>query len=163
MHSEMSDLKTLATDGVSKLRMREKLLLEEQRRDRETIADMEKQLNSLRSSSRQNYSDTQGTEMFHSSYANSPSLSRLKTPEEYRGTSSRADGFPFNTPSTTTFSERKLQYELSTEKELRYKAEEICAGVLANSKAALEERDSEINKLRAQLFQLSNKRYSGGR
>ena len=162
MHSEMSELKAIATDGVSKLRMREKLLLEEQQRDRETIADMEKQLNSLRPSSRQNYSDTQGAEMFHSLYANSPSLSRLKTPEEYRGTSSRTDGFPFNTPSTTTFSERKIQYELSTEKELRYKAEEICAGVLANSKAALEERDSEINKLRAQLFQLSSKRYSGG-
>ena len=163
MHSEMSDLKTIATDGVSKLRMREKLLLEKQQRDRETIADMEKQLNSLQSSSSRNYNDPQGAEMLRSLYANSPSLSRLKTPEEYRGTSSRTDGFPFNTPSTTTFSERKIQYELSTEKELRYKAEEICAGVLANSKQALEERDSEINKLRAQLFQLSNKRYSGVR
>ena len=45
--------------------------------------------------------------------------------------------------------------ELSAEKELRYKAEEICAGVLADAKLGFEERDKEIQRLRAKLARTS--------
>ena len=160
MHSEMNDLKTIATDGVSKLRLKEKTLLDEQQRDKEAIAEMERQLESLKSSRNRYYDESMARPP--------PSINRLKTPESERGrrgthpsTRGVADNY-FATPSGergAALSERKLQYELSTEKELRYKAEEICAGVLANSKAALEERDSEISKLRSQLYKVSNRRY----
>mmetsp|Transcript_7631 Transcript_7631/g.12858 ORF Transcript_7631/g.12858 Transcript_7631/m.12858 type:complete len:93 (-) Transcript_7631:18-296(-) len=45
--------------------------------------------------------------------------------------------------------------ELSAEKELRYKAEEICAGVLADAKLGFEERDKEIERLRSKLARTS--------
>ena len=157
MHSEMNDLKTIATDGVSKLRLKEKTLLDEQQRDKEAIAEMERQLESLKYSRNRYYDEPMAARP-------PPSINRLKTPESERGrrgTHPSRDNY-FATPSGergAALSERKLQYELSTEKELRYKAEEICAGVLANSKAALEERDSEISKLRSQLYKVSNRRY----
>ena len=160
MHSEMNDLKTIATDGVSKLRSKEQTLLDEQQRDKEAIAEMERQLESLKYSRNRYYDEPIVARP-------PPSINRLKTPESERGRRGThpsrgvADNY-FATPSGergAAFSERKLQYELSTEKELRYKAEEICAGVLANSKAALEERDSEISKLRSQLYKVSNRRY----
>jgi predicted nucleic acid-binding Zn-ribbon protein len=44
VHSEMNGLKTIANDGVSKLRKREKKLLDEQRKDKDVIAEMEKKL-----------------------------------------------------------------------------------------------------------------------
>ena len=154
MYSEMSDLKTIAIDGVSKLRTKEKSLLEEQQKSRGVITEMENRL------------------------ANANNLIRLlQSPsrEGHHRQSSIPSAFPnvFDRPTTpfvhhssslppTGSTLKELQYaaELSTEKELRCKAEEICAGVLANSKTALEERDSEISKLRTQLFRLSNKRYS---
>jgi hypothetical protein len=166
-HSEMKDLKTITTDGVSKLRRREKVLLEEQQKDKDQITEMEKQLESLRSSSHR-YSTYDAPSYAHQ---HPPSIHRLpRTPDERRGTRpSTAEGYGTPRDYTPrdyrhmtpagTFSERKLQTELSTEKQLRYKAEEICAGVLANSKTALEERDSEIYKLHAQLEKLSYRSY----
>ena len=52
-------------------------------------------------------------------------------------------------------SERKSNAELSAEKELRYNAEEICAGVLADAKIGFEERDKEIERLRSKLARIS--------
>lgn len=169
-HSEMKDLKTITTDGVSKLRRREKVLLEEQQKDKDRITEMEKKLESLRSSSHR-YSTCDAPS--YAQHQQPPSIHRLpRTPDERRSTRpSTAEGYGYGTPRDYTprdyrhmtpagkYSERKLQTELSTEKQLRYKAEEICAGVLANSKTALEERDSEIYKLHAQLEKLSYRSY----
>ena len=153
MFSEMSDLKTIAIDGVSKLRTKEKSLLEEQQKSRGVIAEMESKLENannlirlLRSPSREG----------HHRQSSIPSaishvFDRPTTPFVHHSS------LP---PAGSTLKELQYAAELSTEKELRCKAEEICAGVLANSKAALEERDSEISKLRTQLFRLSNKRYT---
>ena len=194
MHSEMKGLKTIANSGVSKMRLRENSLMDEHRKDRDAIAEMERKLEnannlirSLQSSSGQY--DVQRSSLFSNLDGPSPSVSRLKTPEERRSTHrSRFEEF-HDLPSGSTTDGRKFAAELSTEKELRFKAEEICAGgeafllncilfvyvrlvsyltlplhkVLANSKAALEERDSEISKLRAQLFKISSKRYKGDR
>jgi len=162
MHSEMNDLKTIATDGVSKLRSREKSLLEQQRSDRDALAEMEKKLEnatnlvqSLRSG---------GVEMFSNPYVPPPSISTYQTPQRDRGayqpmSELRSRGIDYRaTPSRVPFNDKRAAAQLTAEKELRYKAEEICAGVLANSKSALEERDSEIGKLRSQLFNLTRGR-----
>mmetsp|Transcript_33165 Transcript_33165/g.69790 ORF Transcript_33165/g.69790 Transcript_33165/m.69790 type:complete len:137 (+) Transcript_33165:4725-5135(+) len=118
---------------------------------------------SLRSSSSRYY-DSQGLGMFSNPNMLPPPINRLKTPEENRdGHLFRSEDYHGTPGSRVTFHERKFAAELSTEKELRYNAEEICAGVLANSKAALEGRDSEISKLRSQLFKLSSKKYKGDR
>ena len=168
VHSEMTGLKAIANDGVSKLRVREKKLLDDQRKDKDAIAAMEKKLEnannlirSLRSSSHRYY-DEQGNGMFSDPHALSHSKDRLKTTPGRQGSRSRMEDCHV-TPTKDTINERQFAAELSTEKELRYKAEEICAGVLANSKVALEERDSEISKLRSQLFRLSRKGHSDSR
>lgn len=161
-HSEMNGLKTIAT---SKLRMRENSPAEEHQKDRDVIKDMEKKLdnanNLIRSlqSSSSRYYESQGGTLSHLP----PSINRLKTPEERQGARrSRTELLSrevdyYATPPGSAFNQRRFAAELSTEKELRYKAEEICAGVLANSKSAIEERDSEISKLRSKLFKLSSK------
>lgn len=61
--------------------------------------------------------------------------------------------------SATSGNTRKHDAELSAEKELRFKAEEICAGVLANAKTGFEKRDAEIKLLRQKLFKLTNKQH----
>ena len=171
MHSEMNGLKTITSDGVSKLRKREKSLLQDQRKDKDAITEMEKKLenannliHSLRSSSSRYY-DSQVAGMFSNPHILPPSINRLKTPQEHvhrsRSELPSHEVDYHTTPSRVSFNERKVAAQLSTEKELRYTAEEICAGVLANSKSALEERDSEIGKLRSQLFKLSNRKYNG--
>jgi hypothetical protein len=154
----MHGLKTITNDGLSKLRAKEKKLLEEQRKDKDAIAAMERKLEnanklirSLRSSSSRYY-DEQGR----------GTNSNLNGISHSKGSRSRMEDYHV-TPPRDTNNERQFAAELSTEKELRYKAEEICAGVLANSKVALEERDSEISMLRAQLFRLSSKKHSNGR
>lgn len=87
--------------------------------------------------------------------------SSLKTPMEPR----QRPGYYFNLPSSTlqtedtSYSEGQLIGQLSAEKELRYKAEEICADVLANTQAGYDKRDDEIKKLRAKLFKLSSAKY----
>ena len=168
MHSGMNDLKAITTGGVSKLQMREKSLLDEKRKDRDAMAEMEKKLGnanklirSLRPSNSLYY-DAQGAGTFvNPNVIPPPSINRLETPQGNRGAYYKVDNHA--TPSAVSWNERNFVAELSTEKELRFKAEEIAAGVLANSKAALEERDTEISKLRSQLFNLSTQRYNGNR
>ena len=87
--------------------------------------------------------------------------SSLKTPLEHRP---QVPEYYFPFASSTlqtedTSNDSHLVAQLSAEKELRYKAEEICAGVLANAQAGYDQRDTEIKKLRAKLFKLSNARY----
>ena len=148
LHSEMSGLKTFATDGVSKLRTREKQL-------EKRLENANNLIHSLQSSNSR-YHDVRGAPN-----ATIPSsIDRLKTPSGHRGTLYEVD--QHTTPSRMSRNERKYAADLTVEKELRFKAEEICAGVLANSKTALEERDSEISQLRAKLFRLSNDRYING-
>ncbi|KAL7543933.1 hypothetical protein ACHAXR_013359 [Thalassiosira sp. AJA248-18] len=146
MHSEMNDLKTIAGDGVSKLRKK--------------LENANHLIRSLQSSNGRYY-DAQGAGMFSNPNVLPHSIDRLKTPQEHRGAHHMDDHH--NLPSRVSRNERQFVAEMSVEKELRFKAEEICAGVLANSKAALEERDSEISKLRSQLFKLSSERYNGDR
>ena len=89
--------------------------------------------------------------------------SSLKTPLEYRRTHKPDYYFPVTSSTLqtedTSFSENHLVAQLSAEKELRYKAEDICAGVLANTQAGYDKRDAEIRKLREKLFKLSNTKY----
>lgn len=89
--------------------------------------------------------------------------SSLKTPLEYRRSRKQEYYFPVASSTLqtedTSLSEGQLVAQLSAEKELRYKAEEICAGVLANTQAGYEKRDAEIKKLRAKLFKLSSAKY----
>ena len=152
MYSEMSDLKSIAIEGVSKLRTKEKGLLEEQQKSRSLVAEMENKLESANTLIRLLQSSSTGKSSIH--YAIPNVFDRPKTPY------SQSDNFITlpPPPGSTILNERQYAAELSTEKELRCKAEEICAGVLANSKVALEERDTEISKLRTQLFRLSSKR-----
>ncbi len=168
VHSEMTGLKMIANDGVSKLRTREKKLLEDQRQYKDTIAAMEWKLEnannlicSLQSSSSRYY-DEQGGGTFSNLNSLSQLKDKLKTNAGHHGSRARMEDY-HTTPPRDTINESQLAAELSTEKELRYKAEEICAGILANSKVALEERESEISKLRSQLFRLSSKRHGDRR
>ena len=89
--------------------------------------------------------------------------SSLKTPLEHRHSNRPEYYFPVASSTLqtedTSFSEGQLVAQLSAEKELRYKAEEICAGVLANTQAGYDKRDAEIKKLRAKLFKLSSTKY----
>ena len=87
--------------------------------------------------------------------------SSLKTPMEHRPRSEYYFNLPSSTLQTedTSYSEGQLIGQLSAEKELRYKAEEICADVLANTQAGYDKRDAEIKKLRAKLFKLSSTKY----
>ncbi len=90
----------------------------------------------------------------------------LKTPQPHRRANrvdanhSRNDINLFITSPTsdsaTSGNNRKHAAELSAEKELRFKAEEICAGVLANAKTGFEKRDAEIKLLRQKLFKLTS-------
>lgn len=160
MYSEMSDLKTIAIDGVSRLRTKEKSLLEEQRKSRCVITEMENKLESANKLIR----SLQSSDGHFSEPDALPSMfKRPQTPFLHRGSQANLMNDHHAIPSAGTISERQHAAELSTEKELRCKAEEICAGVLANSKAAIEERDSEISTLRTQLFRLSGQKYSQGR
>merc|ERR1712194_581329 len=179
MHSEMTDLKVIAGDGVSRLRQRERSLLQERRRDNEAIMEMEKKLenanNMVRSLglSSSRYQDAQPPGMFPKHYAPPPSIrgvdtpnryapppsvNSLKIPQEHASRSGSEEVEYHATPSRASYHETKVVAQLTTEKELRCKAVEICAGVLANSKCVLEKRDSEIGKLRSQLFKLSHGR-----
>ena len=164
----MTGLKMIANDGVSRIRIREEKLLEDHRKYKDEIAAMEQKLEnanslirSLRSSSSRYY-DAQGGGMLSKLNALSHSKDRLKTIAGHQDLRSRIEDY-HTTPPRDAISKRQFVAELSTEKELRYKAEEICAGVLANSKVALEERDSEISQLRSQLFRLSSKRHIDSR
>jgi hypothetical protein len=152
MYSEMSDLKSIAIEGVSKLRTKEKGLLEEQLKSRNLVAEMENKLESANSLIRLLQSSSTGKSSIQNAIPYV--FDRPKTPY------SQSDNLITLQPPTgsTILNERQYAAELSTEKELRCKAEEICAGVLASSKVALEERDTEISKLRTQLFRLSSKR-----
>ncbi len=152
MYSEMSDLKSIAIEGVSKLRTKEKGLLEEQQKSRSLVAEMENKLESANSLIRLLQSSSTGTSSIQNAIPNV--FDRPKTPYSQ---SDHFLTFP-PPPGSAILNERQYAAELSTEKELRCKAEEICAGVLASSKVALEERDTEISKLRTQLFRLSGKR-----
>jgi hypothetical protein len=87
----------------------------------------------------------------------------MTTPLEHRHSHRPEYYFPFASSTLqtedTSFTEGHLVAQLSAEKELRYKAEDICAGVLANTQAGYEKRDAEIKKLRAKLFKLSSAKY----
>jgi hypothetical protein len=89
--------------------------------------------------------------------------SSLKTPLEYRHSRKPEYYFPVASSTLqtedTSYSAGQLVAQLSAEKELRYKAEEICAGVLAKTQAGYEKRDAEIKALRAKLFKLSSAKY----
>jgi hypothetical protein len=134
-------------NGLKTLRNREKKLLEEQRKDKDVIKGMEGKLENANNLIR----SLQGGGMLFNGNAHPHTTDKLKT------TPSSQLEYHVTPPRSAT-NHRRFAAELSTEKELRYKAEEICAGVLANSKIVLEERDSEISKLRSQLFRLSSKR-----
>mmetsp|Transcript_20750 Transcript_20750/g.44882 ORF Transcript_20750/g.44882 Transcript_20750/m.44882 type:complete len:219 (+) Transcript_20750:1-657(+) len=176
MQSEINELKTLATDGMSRLRNKKSTLVEERQNDQRTLHAMQEKLQNannmiqwLRSSQGRSSND------HRHQYADLSSSSNLKTPREFRciGVQRSESKFtPFDSQrritspaslstagSNTATLERRFAAELSAEKELRYKAEEICAGVLANSKSGFEERDAEIKKLRLKLFKLSSERY----
>ena len=164
MRAEIHDLKIIASNGVSKIRSKEKSLLEERQRDRHALFEMEKKLESannlilaLRSTR---------SERFAIPDEVPSSIKEWKTPLNYHTSHLSGLKFSFNevnrrimspTPSSggTSWYEKKFAAELSAEKELRYKAEEICAGVLANAKTGFEKRDSEIKQLRSKLFKLS--------
>jgi DNA repair exonuclease SbcCD ATPase subunit len=154
MYSEMSDLKSIAMDGISKLRTKEKSLLEEQQKSRHVITEMENKLENANNLVRLLQSST-GQSSIPNVFPNN--YDRPKTPFVHR--SSQVENYhTLPLPGSSAMVDRQYAAELSTEKELRCKAEEICAGVLSNSKAALEERDNEISRLRTQLFRLSSKR-----
>ncbi|KAL7553898.1 hypothetical protein ACHAWF_017243 [Thalassiosira exigua] len=172
MHSEMGDLKMFATTGVSKLRTREKILRHEMRRDKDAVSKLEKKLENanhlIHSLHCNRFYDAQGAGSETSPSMPPSSTNILNTPQEryvpQERHVTRSNGYrDAKTPPTISWHERRFVAELSTEKELRFKAEEIAAGVLANSKAALEERDTEISKLRAQLNGLLSDRHNNGR
>ena len=190
MYAEMKDLKGVTNNGVSKLRQRETSLIQDQRRDQDAIMELEKKLENANSlirslglSSRRHPASPPATGMPSERYEPPPATRSLRTPERYAAPPSRhraphppehasragsaarprgAEGRA-TPPSRASLRESKVVAQLTTEKELRYKAEEIAAGVLANSKSALEARDSEIGKLRSQLFKLSHGKYNRDR
>ncbi len=153
MYSEMSDLKSITMDGISKLKTKEKSLLEEQQKSRRVIAEMENKLENANNLVRMLQSSTDRS---FTPNALPNVFDRPKTPFVHRSSVEYYHTLP--APGSSSVVDRQSAAELSTEKELRCKAEEICAGVLVNSKAALEERDNEINRLRTQLFRISSKR-----
>ena len=131
----MNELKTITTTGLSKMRTREKSLFDEHRKDRDAITEMETKLEnannlirSLRSSSSRYYNAQGAGFASNLNPHNSPLINRLKTPEEQPSAYiSRVEDYRA-LASGSTFNGRKFAAELSTEKELRFKAEEICAG-----------------------------------
>ncbi len=142
MRSELDDLKSMTSEGMSKMRTRHE-------KDKITILELEKKLegaNNLIRRIRPSYGGTRGMIDETSSTA-----SRWNTPHEPQMPRRFETSF---TPYDA--SEKKSNAaELSAEKELRYKAEEICAGVLADAKLGFEERDKEIQRLRAKLARTS--------
>lgn len=161
MRSELNDLKSMTSEGMSKMRTRHE-------KDKVTIAELEKKLESanilihrLRPShggmaSMMDESST--TSRRSTPYA--PQIPRRFetsfTPYDATERKINAEKRRFETSfSPYDASEKKLNAELSAEKELRYKAEEICAGVLADAKLGFEERDKEIERLRSKLSKMS--------
>ena len=142
MRSELDDLKSMTSEGMSKMRTRHE-------KDKITILELEKKLegaNNLIRRIRPSYGGMRGVNDETSSTA-----SRWNTPHEQQMPRRFETSF---TPYDA--SEKKNNAaELSAEKELRYKAEEICAGVLADAKLGFEERDKEIQRLRAKLARTS--------
>ena len=160
MQTEMRELRSIASQGVTNIRSREQ-------RDRDALRQMEKKLHSANKLIRALQSNSNGGTLYRDEESSasdevSPIRSnrRLMTPNRLGHQSSLHNDADDGTPSRIWKSrQEKMSFvaELSAEKELRYKAEEIAAGVLANSKSALQERDSEIDKLRSKLRQLSGK------
>lgn len=161
MRCELNDLKSMTSEGMSKMRTRHE-------KDKVTIAELEKKLESanilihrLRPShggmaSMMDESST--TSRRSTPYA--PQMPRRFetsfTPYDATERKINAEKRRFETSfSPYDASEKKLNAELSAEKELRYKAEEICAGVLADAKLGFEERDKEIERLRSKLSKTS--------
>ena len=119
-------------------------------KDKITIAEMEKKLESANNLIRMIRPSHGGIGM-RSMIDETSSASRWNTPHESQMPRRFETSF---TPYDA--SEKKSNAaELSAEKELRYKAEEICAGVLADAKLGFEERDKEIERLRSKLARTS--------
>ncbi len=166
MRSELNDLKSMTSEGMSKMRTRHE-------KDKVTIAELEKKLESanilihrLRPShggmaSMMDESST--TSRRSTPYA--PQMPRRFetsfTPYDATERKINAELSAEKRRFETSFSpydpseRKKVNAELSAEKELRYKAEEICAGVLADAKLGFEERDKEIERLRSKLSKMS--------
>ena len=143
MRSELNDLKSMTSEGMSKMRSRHE-------KDKITIAEMEKKLESANNLIRRIRPSHGGIGM-RSMIDETSSASRWNTPHESQMPRRFETSF---TPYDA--SEKKSNAaELSAEKELRYKAEEICAGVLADAKLGFEERDKEIERLRSKLARTS--------
>jgi len=132
----------MTSEGMSKMRMRHE-------KDKITIAEMEKKLESANNLIRRIRPSHAGGGM-RSVIDETSSASRWNTPHEPQIPRHFETSF---TPYDA--SERKSNAELSAEKELRYKAEEICAGVLADAKIGFEERDKEIERLKSKLARIS--------
>ena len=176
MRAELNDLQMAAGDGGSKVRKKDAFSVENRGQDRYATSAMETRLDNASSavhslrSSRGRVSSMRNVrgERVAIPYEVSSSRGReWNTPQERRGVNrSEVGGSPYEinrrmiSPTSlsagTSWNERSHLGELSAEKELRYKAEEICAGVLASAKTGFEKRDSEIKLLRQKLFKLTN-------
>ena len=165
MRSELNDLKSMTSEGMSKMRMRHE-------KDKVTIAELERKLESANTLIRRfrpshggmaSMMDENSTTSRRSTpYA--PQIRRFETsftPYDATERKINAEMSADKRRFETTFSpydaseRKKINAELSAEKELRYKAEEICAGVLADAKLGFEERDKEIERLRSKLSKMS--------
>lgn len=140
MRLELNDLKSMTSEGLSKMRTRHE-------KDRVTIAELEKKLEGANNLIRRLRPSVSGMK---SAMDEISSPSRRSTPNVPQIPRRFETSF---TPYDAA--ERKINAELSAEKELRYKAEEICAGVLADAKLGFEERDKEIERLRSKLYKVS--------
>ena len=137
MRSELNELKSMTSEGMSKMRMRHE-------KDKVTIADMEKKLeraNNFIRKIRPTHGGTRNITDDLSMTSRWDSPLEAQVPRRYETTFT-----PYNASET-----KSNAAELSAEKELRYKAEEICAGVLADAKLGFEERDKEIERLKSKL------------
>lgn len=160
MQTEMRELKSIASQGMTNIRSRKQ-------RDEDARRQLEKKLDSANKLIRALQNNHNGGALYRDEVSSaseelSPTRSnRRQTTPNRLGHPSPFNDADNNTPSRISWKNRQEKTsfvaELSAEKELRYKAEEIAAGVLANSKSALQERDSEIEKLRSKLRQLSGK------
>ena len=158
MRSELNELKSMTSEGMSKMRMRHE-------KDKITIVEMEKKLESANNLIRRIRPSHGGGGMRSMIGETSSSSGWDNTPHESQMPRRFETSFtPYDASEKRRFetsftpydaSEKKSIAELSAEKELRYKAEEICAGVLADAKLGFEERDKEIERLRSKLARAS--------
>lgn len=145
MRSELNDLKSMTSEGMSKMRTRHE-------KDKVTIAELERKLDSANNLIRRIRPSHGG---MRSTIDDTSLTSRWNSPHESQMPRRFETSF---TPYDAT-EKKNNAAELSAEKELRYKAEEICAGVLADAKLGFEERDREIERLRSRLARTSRGSY----